>query len=115
MQRYTVIYDGNCRMCTRISNVLRDWGREELNVVPSQDPQMDALQLVAPDGRVWQGAAAIEQLLTLLPRGRLVAWMFYVPFARVIADRVYRWIARNRYRLGCGEHCTYRGKDKIES
>ena len=109
MKRYTVIYDGNCRMCTRIANVIGDWGREDLNVVPSEDPNLDALQLVAPDGRMWQGAVAIEQLLTILPRGRLIGWIFYVPFIRGIADRVYRWIARNRYRLGCGEHCSYRG------
>ena len=27
---------------------------------------------------------------------------------RVIADRFYRWFARNRYRLGCGAHCQSR-------
>jgi predicted DCC family thiol-disulfide oxidoreductase YuxK len=26
-------------------------------------------------------------------------------------DRFYRWFARNRYRLGCGEHCAVRPAD----
>jgi predicted DCC family thiol-disulfide oxidoreductase YuxK len=68
----------------------------------------EALQLIGPGGRTWQGAAAIEQLLTILPKGKLVSWLFKVPFVRVLADRFYRWFARNRYRLGCGEHCQLR-------
>jgi predicted DCC family thiol-disulfide oxidoreductase YuxK len=102
--------------------VLREWDRGEcLEIVASQDPGVmarfpwipahayaDALQLVAADGTTWQGAIAIEQLLTVLPKGKLIAWIFRVPFVRTIADRFYRWFARNRYRLGCGEHCQLR-------
>ena len=69
---------------------------------------LEALQLIGPAGRTWQGAAAIEQLLTILPKGKLVSWLFKIPFVRPIADRFYRWFARNRYRLGCGEHCQLR-------
>lgn len=119
---YTVVFDGDCKVCTRLSRVLRDWDRgRELEVVSSQQPGVmarfpwipahayaDALQLVAADGTTWQGAAAIEQLLTVLPRGRLISWVFKVPFVRTLADRFYRWFARNRYRLGCGSHCQSR-------
>lgn len=112
---YTVLYDGNCRMCGRIAGVLRDWGGEMLVVTPSADPDMESLQLIAPDGEIREGAAATEHLLTILPRGRIIAWIFHVPFVRGIADRLYRWIARNRYRLGCGEHCSYRGKQTSDT
>jgi predicted DCC family thiol-disulfide oxidoreductase YuxK len=122
---YTVVFDGDCKVCTRLSKVLRDWDRRrELEVVSSQQPGVmarfpwiparayaDALQLVAADGTTWQGAAAIEQLLTVLPRGRLISWVFKVPFVRTLADRFYRWFARNRYRLGCGAHCQSRPPD----
>ena len=67
-----------------------------------------AIQLVGPGGATFQGAAAIEQLLGILPRGRLIAWVFHIPGIRVLADRIYRWVARNRYRMGCGEHCQSR-------
>ena len=66
------------------------------------------MQLVGPGGRTWQGAAAIEQILEVLPRGELLGWVFRVPFMGALIDRFYRWFARNRYRFGCGEHCASR-------
>ena len=122
---YTVVFDGDCKVCTRLSRVLRQWdNRQELEVVSSQQPGVtarfpwipvrayaDALQLVAANGTTWQGAAAIEQLLTVLPRGGWIAWVFKIPFVRPLADRFYRWFARNRYRLGCGAHCQTRPLD----
>ncbi len=124
---YTVVYDGDCKVCTRLSRMLQKWdGGRMLEVVPSQQPGVtarfpwipthayaEALQMVAADGTTWQGAAAVEQLLTVLPRGRLIAWVFKIPFVRTIADRFYRWFARNRYRLGCGAHCQSRPLDVI--
>ena len=116
--RYTVVYDGTCEVCGRIARVLRQWGRTGLEVVPSQTPGLqqrfpwitpaayaESLQLVGPHGKTWQGAAAVEQLMAILPRGRLIGWLFHIPFVRVIADKCYRWFARNRYRLGCSDHC----------
>ena len=124
---YTVVFDGDCKVCTRLARVLRNWdGGRMLEVVPSQQAGVtarfpwipmrayaEALQLIAADGTTWQGAAAVEQLLTVLPRGRLIAWIFRIPFVRTIADRFYRWFARNRYRLGCGAHCQSRPLDVI--
>jgi predicted DCC family thiol-disulfide oxidoreductase YuxK len=122
---YTVVFDGDCKVCTRLARVLRKWDRAGmLEVVTSQQPGVtarfpwiparayaDALQMVAADGTTWQGAAAIEKLLDVLPRGRLISWIFRVPFVRTLADRFYRWFARNRYRLGCGAHCQSRPLD----
>ena len=122
---YTVVYDGMCKVCTRLANVLRKWDRNHtLDIVSSQtagvmarfpwiSPQAfaEALQMVATDGTTWSGAAAIERLLDVLPRGRLISWVFKIPFVRPIADKLYRWFARNRYRLGCGEHCMTRPAD----
>ena len=122
---YTRVFDGSCRMCTKLSGVLRRWdSRGQIEITPSQSAGVmarfpwiparaytEAIQLVGPAGETWQGAEAIEQLLTILPRGRWIAWIFTVPFARILADRVYRWVARNRYQLGCGEHCQTRPLD----
>jgi predicted DCC family thiol-disulfide oxidoreductase YuxK len=124
---YTVVYDGQCRVCTRLATLLRKWDRRrEVEVVPSQaggvmarfpwippEAYQVALQLVGPGGETWQGAAAVEKLLDVLPRGRLVSWFFRIPGMRRVVDRVYRWFARNRYRLGCGEHCQSRPLDVI--
>ena len=124
---FTVVYDGDCNVCTRLSKMLMKWDRyHRLEVVPSQQPGVtarfpwiparayaDALQLIAADGTTWQGAVAIEKLLDELPKGRLFSWLFKIPFARAIADRFYKWFARNRYKLGCGAHCQSRPLDVI--
>jgi predicted DCC family thiol-disulfide oxidoreductase YuxK len=120
--RHTVVYDGTCQICTRFSRALAKCDRQGLlEVVSSQSPGVterfpwiparayaDAMQLIAPDGTTWQGSAAVEQLLTILPRGRAIAWLFHIPYMRSLADRAYRWFARNRYRMGCGAHCQSR-------
>ena len=122
---YTVVYDGDCRVCTKLTKVLTAWDRtKQLEIVSSQQPgvqarfpwiparaYVDALQLVADDGTTWQGAAAIEQLLNVLPRGGWIAWVFKIPFARTLADRFYKWFARNRYKMGCGAHCQSKPLD----
>lgn len=117
---YTVVYDGHCRVCNKLVAALRKWDRHgELEIVPFQAPGVqqrfsriepgaftESMQVVrSTDGKTWQGAAAIELLLDVLPRGRWIAWIFRVPLVRGIAERMYRWFARNRYRMGCEDHC----------
>jgi predicted DCC family thiol-disulfide oxidoreductase YuxK len=122
---YTCVYDGNCKVCTRLTKVLNRWDRDDqIQIVPSQASGVmarfpwipshaytEALQLIGPGGETWSGAAAIEKLLDILPKGKLLAWVFHIPFVRGLADRFYKWFARNRYRLGCGEHCQLRPPD----
>ena len=124
---YTVVYDGGCKVCGRLVALLRKWDRrDELEIVPSQQPgvmarfpwiparaYVEAVQLIGPGGRTWSGAAAIEELLNVLPKGRLLSWVFKIPFVRVIADRFYKWFARNRYHFGCGDHCQTRPMDVV--
>ena len=119
---YTVVYDGDCRVCSRIAALIRGWDRNgQIEVVSSQTPGIalrfpwipaeayaEALQMIGPGGRTWQGADAIEQILRVLPKGKLVTWAYRIPFVRVLADKFYRWFARNRYRFGCSVHCEVR-------
>jgi predicted DCC family thiol-disulfide oxidoreductase YuxK len=122
---YTIIYDGDCKVCQRLARRLAKWDQRGcFEIVPSQQSgvrarfpwiparaYLESLQLVRSDGRTWQGAAAIERITSVLPRGRWFAWIFRIPLVRPIAERLYRWFARNRYRLGCGEHCQLRRTD----
>lgn len=119
---YTVVYDGTCRVCTRAARLLERWDtRRELEVIPFQNSSVldrfpwipaasyaEAMQLVGPGGRTWQGAEAIEQLLDILPYGGLLGWVFSIPFFGGGFARFYRWFARNRYKFGCGQHCQLR-------
>ncbi|HYU51605.1 MAG TPA: DUF393 domain-containing protein [Gemmatimonadaceae bacterium] len=120
---YSVVYDGHCKVCGRMVRLLTKWDRNhELEIIPSQAPgvrarfpwipqraYMESVQVIrTSDGRTWQAAAALEELLKVLPKGRLFSWLFKIPFMRPLVDKLYRWFARNRYRMGCGEHCAVR-------
>jgi predicted DCC family thiol-disulfide oxidoreductase YuxK len=122
---YVIIYDGTCNVCGKIVKVLQRWDRDQvLEILPSQTPGIrarfpwipsraytESVQLIGPGGKTYQGAAAVEHILDVLPKGKLITWIFSIPFARPLAERFYRWFARNRYKLGCGEHCSFRGLD----
>jgi predicted DCC family thiol-disulfide oxidoreductase YuxK len=125
-RRYTVVYDGHCKVCGRLVKLLTKWDREkELEIIPSQTPgvhvrfpwippraYVESVQVIRnSDGRTWQAAGALEELLNVLPKGRLISWLFRIPFVRPLVDKLYRWFARNRYKLGCGEHCQVRDLD----
>ena len=125
-RRYTVVYDGTCNVCGKLVKLLMKWDRDRvLEITPSQAPGLKArfpwiparayvesVQVIrTADGRTWQGAGALEELLDALPKGWLLSWLFSIPFARPLAEKFYRWFARNRYNLGCGEHCQVRQLD----
>lgn len=119
---YTVVYDGACKVCGRLVRLLSAWDtRREIEVVPFQntsvldrfpwipsDAYAEAMQLVGPGGKTWQGGDAVEQLLRILPYGRTLGWAFAIPGFGALFGRFYRWFARNRYKFGCGEHCQVR-------
>jgi predicted DCC family thiol-disulfide oxidoreductase YuxK len=119
---YTVVYDGACKVCKRIVAALTKLDTKQLlEIVPSQAPGVrarfpwipdrayaESVQLIGPGGETWQGARAVEEIISVLPRVGWTALLFRIPFVRPLAERFYRWFARNRYRLGCGEHCQYR-------
>lgn len=115
---WVVVYDGECTVCTRTVNTLRDWDRDarfelvpyQAEGVPERFPDISAadfersVQLIGPEGR-FQGAAAVEKILALVPRARPASWLFRIPLVRPIAEWFYRWFARHRRRFGCGDHC----------
>jgi predicted DCC family thiol-disulfide oxidoreductase YuxK len=119
---YTVVYDGACKVCGRLVKLLNAWDtRNELEVIPFQNTSVldrfpwipseayaEAMQLIGPGGRTWQGGEAIEQLLEILPAGGMFGWAFKIPGFGTQFGRFYRWFARNRYKFGCGEHCQVR-------
>ncbi|MEO6865295.1 MAG: DUF393 domain-containing protein [Gemmatimonadaceae bacterium] len=122
-ERYTVIYDGRCGVCTRLAATLAKMDtRGVFETVPSQlaivqgrfpwippNAYSESLQLVRmSDNMTWQGAAAMEEIVGRLRAGWIFSWIFAVPFARPVAERAYRWFAAHRNELGCGERCQRR-------
>lgn len=121
MDRWLLIYDGDCGFCRRqIALIERHDVGGLLEPVPlqradlqryglSREAAEEAMHLVSPGGEIWRGAAAAREILKLVPRGRPLAWIFKLPGAMFVAERVYGWVARRRHRFGCESAFCHRG------
>ena len=73
-----MIYDGHCKVCSRMVKLLTRWDRNhDLEIIPShaagvrerfpwipQRAYVESLQVIRiRDGKTWQAAAALEELL----------------------------------------------------
>lgn len=118
--RNVVLYDGNCRLCVaasaRLVRLARPGTMERrnfrdvavLDAFPGVTPEACevAMHLVLADGRVFAGAEAAARAFGTRPVLGVLARLYYVPGVRQLADVVYRWIARNRFRwFGRASHC----------
>jgi len=56
----------------------------------------EELHLIDEQGRVFMGAVAVRETLTRLPGATAMTLPFRAPGGMWIADRIYRWVARNR-------------------
>jgi predicted DCC family thiol-disulfide oxidoreductase YuxK len=108
----TVLYDGACNLCrASVARVRRMDPHARIDLLDLHDanvaarfPQvnfddaMRLMQAVGPRGRVYSGADAWARIGLTLPGWKLIAWLLLVPGIHFIAQRVYAWIAGNRYR-----------------
>lgn len=111
-----LIYDGRCRLCIAAKHGLGRAGLgaagSGLRMVPYESEEAAKVMgsryrpgppamalLVHPSGQVLQGLEAFLPLAPGIPGGRAVRWMLRRAFVRAVAERVYRWVARHRYRI----------------
>jgi predicted DCC family thiol-disulfide oxidoreductase YuxK len=114
-----VIYDGNCRICTAQIRRLPWWDcQKKLSYLSLHDPEVarrwpdlshDRMmqEMVIVDrtgGRHW-GPEAIRYLTLRLRRLWWAAPVLYFPGSMFVWQPLYRWVARNRYRLSGAEAC----------
>jgi predicted DCC family thiol-disulfide oxidoreductase YuxK len=111
--RYVLLYDGRCKFCTaQVKNLLRLAKPGVLEAVSFQDPGvlerfpgvsheacMRAMQLIAPDGRVYQGFEGAVRAVATRPVLGWIAYGYYLPGFRLVCDLLYALIARYRYHL----------------
>ncbi len=58
---------------------------------------LDALHLVAPDGRILAGDKSLPEILCHLRYLRWLTIFFKIPVINLAPYFIYRWIANNRY------------------
>jgi len=110
-----VLYDGQCPLCLKSVRILRslDWFTR-LEFVDVRDttlpdlhnplvvgaPLLDQMHVLTPDGSaIYGGFAAFRWLAWRLPPLFPLAPLLYVPGIPWLGDRIYKWVARNRFRL----------------
>ncbi|MFO0803932.1 MAG: DUF393 domain-containing protein [Gemmataceae bacterium] len=118
--RAILLFDGECAFCRKGVAILKklDWrhrvecrdARDVANLPPCAEPLvpaklLDEMHLVTPDGRrSYAGYRAIRWLSWRLPLLWPLAPLMYLPGALWLGTRMYRWVARNRFKLVPCEH-----------
>ena len=113
--RGQVLYDGQCPLCLRSVALLKrlDWlGRlrtidaRDRSQWPASDAPLDPerllqeMHVVTPDGRrLYRGFAALRWIAWRLPLLWPLAPLLYIPGVPRLGQRLYLWVARNRFRL----------------
>ncbi len=114
-----VIYDGDCRICTSQVSKLPWWDcQQKLSYLSLHDPLvqerwpdlsherlMTEMCIVDTNGNRHWGAHAIRYLSRRLRRLWWAAPFLHFPGSMLVMQPVYRWIAKNRYRLSGTEAC----------
>jgi len=112
-ERPVLVYDGACAFCTSAVLVVERIGPDaeivawqftdlaELGITEEQ--ATDAVQWVQIDGTVRSGHEAIAAMLVTAGRiWKIIGRMILLPRISWMAAKVYRLVARNRYRLPGG-------------
>ena len=110
-----VLYDGQCPLCLRSVAILKrlDWFKRlyfqdarDREKIPAGPVQLDyeqllvEMHLVTPGrSRVYAGFYAFRWMAGRLPALLLFWPILFLPFIPNIGQRVYRWVAKNRYNL----------------
>ena len=126
-QRYRLLYDGACPICSRevlwlhrrrpeafeaVDIAAKDFDADVYGVTANQ---VDAfLYGIRPDGSVTVGMDSLREAYRLAGLGWLMNWTGWWP-ARSTFNAFYRWFARNRMRIGgllghqddCADNCGF--------
>jgi predicted DCC family thiol-disulfide oxidoreductase YuxK len=108
-----VIYDGHCEFCKAQVQKLLFWDcQAKLSYLSLHDPEvarrwpdvdhdrlLQEMLIIDRQRRRHWGPEAIRYLTHRLLRLWWAAWVFYIPGVMFVWRRIYRWVARNRYRL----------------
>jgi predicted DCC family thiol-disulfide oxidoreductase YuxK len=119
LPRYTIFYDARCRLCLRSRRALeRMRPRAELAFIDVNDdaamgqfPMVDRraslgqMFVLDPKRRLAGGYDGFVLLLPVIPVLRQVRFLLGWKWVRFVGWKIYRWVARNRYRLGGKVSC----------
>lgn len=114
-----VLFDGDCGICTAQVSKLPWWDcQQKLSYLSLHDPRvaerwpelahdrlMQEMCIVDTQGNYHWGAEAIRYLSRRLRRLWWLMPVMYFPGSMILWKPLYRWIAKNRYRLSGTPEC----------
>ncbi len=110
----TAIYDGTCVICKQTKRIvnaldwlhrvefldLHNWSEVEQRYPGlDYDQAMGQIHVVTSDGQLRGGFEGVRRMLRDLPLGYPVWLLLHIPGMDWLGDKVYRFIARNRYQI----------------
>jgi predicted DCC family thiol-disulfide oxidoreductase YuxK len=120
---YHVIYDGNCNLCVNFTRLLEQFDRGQIfDYIPMQEKTvLEGFGITARDCEMgmilingddpnqrWQGSAAAEEIMSLLPMGEMFILVYRsLPGTKWLGDRTYEQIRDHRYQLFGAREETY--------
>lgn len=121
--RAVLIYDGNCPVCSRTVDWIRENERKgSFEMLPCQAKAvrerypdirkaecMEAMHLVLSDGTVLAGERAVPEILKRLKKYSPAAELFKLPGSGMLSRAFYRWFADRRYHIA---DLLFHGKGK---
>jgi predicted DCC family thiol-disulfide oxidoreductase YuxK len=119
-EAWITLYDGHCRICTAGAERLARWGAPgKVELRSFQEPGvldafpgitfdecMKRIVVVSPAGRIFAGAEGIARVVMTIRFIGVLAYAYYLPGIKQLAELVYRTVANNRYRLGGKTPCA---------
>jgi predicted DCC family thiol-disulfide oxidoreductase YuxK len=119
MSDFHLIYDGGCGFCVKAMrlfgalDVRRRLVFHDARLRPEvfgqfpalRDADLDDAMFAVHRSGISRGFFAMRQLIWQSPLTWLLLPLFYAPGASWAGPRLYQWIAGNRHKLGCGDHC----------
>jgi predicted DCC family thiol-disulfide oxidoreductase YuxK len=108
-----VVFDSHCGFCTSQIKNLQRWDKDGRLAYLSlhdedverrwpgidHDRLMKEMMVVDQTGNQYWGPEAIRYLTRRIRSLWWAAWVFFLPGAMFVWRRIYRWVARNRYRI----------------
>jgi len=106
-----LLYDSGCNFCIRWAEKAYRLTRKKIDYRPYQTeqyrfpeiPQKEMeryVQLIEPNGTLYQGAAAAFRMAAYRSGLSFAFWMYlHVPFFAIFAEKIYDLVSKNRHRL----------------
>jgi len=114
MDKYQIIYDNKCPICTRAVNEIAKLDLDnKISLIPlesadalknstnilSIDNLRNEIHLITPDNKILKGIRALAVIGSLLPRYRFLGYILQIPLISPFADIIYRFVARYRFQI----------------